>query len=174
MHTHVDFLILLCRAFCYYDTDGHRTCSPIGHGYTVQVESPLNQQIVTIGASWTRGLAVHPIATAAAFVAFVLAFAKQPSLTLAASLTAFFAALMTLIAFSIDIALYAYVNHEMEKLGGVTAGSVTGPGFWLTFISLILLLVAGCTVCFGRRSDGMSDSSSSFPMKGFFSKFSRN
>lgn len=24
-------------------------------------------------------------------------------------------------------------------------------GFWLTFVSFILLCLAGCTVCFGRR-----------------------
>ncbi len=26
-------------------------------------------------------------------------------------------------------------------------------GFWLTFVSFLLLCFAGCTVCFGRRRD---------------------
>ena len=29
-------------------------------------------------------------------------------------------------------------------------------GFWLTFVALILLLLAGCTVCFGHRRDRAS------------------
>jgi hypothetical protein len=67
-------------------------------------------------------------ATAIAFVAFCLAFSTHATLTLLASLVSFFAAFMTLIAFSIDIALYAYVNHEMAQLPDVDAGTVTGPG----------------------------------------------
>jgi hypothetical protein len=59
---------------------------------------------------------------------FTLQAQLRVALTLAASLTAFFAALMTLIAFSIDIALYVYVNHQMGKLGGVIEETVTGHG----------------------------------------------
>lgn len=51
-------------------------------------------------------------------------------------------------------------------------------GFWLTFVSLILLLLAGCTVCFGRRRDRMSGATNSYqlssPKGGFFSRFRRN
>jgi hypothetical protein len=50
-------------------------------------------------------------------------------------------------------------------------------GFWLTLVALILLLLGGCTVCFGRRKDRMGGVPS-YPMKstggGFFSKFRRN
>jgi hypothetical protein len=44
----------------------------------------------------------------------------------------------------------------------------------MTFVSLILVLLAGCTVCFGRRKEGGSDS---YPMftntsgGGFMSRF---
>lgn len=49
-------------------------------------------------------------------------------------------------------------------------------GFWLTFVSFILLLLAGCTVCFGRRRDRMSGATS-YPMSqkpGIFGRFRRN
>ncbi|EPQ55636.1 pali-domain-containing protein [Gloeophyllum trabeum ATCC 11539] len=153
-------------AYCEYAAnDGHRTCSPEGHGYQVQVGDATNNDTVTIGSSWTRGLAVHPVATAVTFIALLLSFSTHVTVTLLASIVSFLAALLTLIAFAIDIALYAYVHHEMGKLSG-SVNTDTAPGFWLTFVSLILLLLAGCTVCFGRRRERMSGSSygNSYPM----------
>jgi len=162
-------------AFCAYDTDNNRICGPAAHGYKLSVSNFDESANVIIGSSWTRGLAVHPVATAFTFVAFVLSFSQHLTITLAASLVSFFAALLTLIAFAIDIALYAFVHHEMGKLPKVTQNTDTGPGFWMTFVSLILLLLGGCTVCFGRRRDRMSGSHPSYPMSttksGFLSRF---
>jgi len=45
-----------------------------------------------------------------------------------ASLASFLAAILTLIAFAIDIALYAFVHHEMGNLEGANANTHTGPG----------------------------------------------
>jgi hypothetical protein len=57
---------------------------------------------------------------------------------------------------------------------------IGGPaGFWLTFVALILCLLAGCTVCFGRRRERMYGATtypSTYPMAkrtGFFSRFRR-
>lgn len=54
-------------------------------------------------------------------------------------------------------------------------------GFWLTFAALLLTLLAGCTVCFGRRRNRMynaTTNASSYPMAGktgnFWSRFRRN
>jgi len=141
-----------------------RTCSTKGHGYTVMLQAPNNGGIVNIGASWTRGLAIHPVAAAVTFLAFIFSFSQHVVLTLVASLLAFLAALITLIAFFVDVALLAFVRHEIsDHLAGVSAKTITGPGFWLTFVSFILLLLAGCTVCFGRRRARMSNASS-YPM----------
>jgi len=130
---------------------------------------------VTIGSSWTRGLAVHPVAAAVTFIALLLSFSTHITVTLVASIVSFLAATITLIAFAIDIALYAYVKHQMKKIPGAGANTLTGPGFWLTFVSFILLILAGCTVCFGRRKDRMSGSSGYSSSKpGFFSRFRRN
>ncbi|KAJ7851515.1 hypothetical protein B0H14DRAFT_2355224 [Mycena olivaceomarginata] len=168
----------LVRGPCIYDGNNERTCLHTGHGYAVPVET-LNietgaTQEVIIGASWTRGLAIHPVATAAVAVAFGFAASKLEHGPLIASLTSFFAALMLLIAFAIDIALYVFVHHEIGKLKDVDANVNAGSAFWMTFVSLIFVLLAGCTVCFGRRKEGGSDSYPMFTQSsggGFLSRF---
>jgi hypothetical protein len=67
-------------------------------------------------------------ATAVAFVALLLSCSTHITVTLLASIVSFVAALITLIAFAIDIALYAFVKHEMKKLVDVSPNTVTGPG----------------------------------------------
>ncbi|KAJ7468673.1 hypothetical protein FB451DRAFT_1256948 [Mycena latifolia] len=156
---------------CWYDTEGARTCFNAGVAYAINTAN--EHASVTIASSWTRGLAVHPVAAAVTFIAFCMSFSTHHLVTLLASLVSFLAAALTLIAFAIDIALYAFVHHEMEKLAGKTT---TSAAFWMTFVSLILLLLAGCTVCFGRRKDRMSGAAS-YPMSskpGFFARFRRN
>ncbi|KAK7677146.1 hypothetical protein QCA50_019855 [Cerrena zonata] len=145
-------------AFCFYDDLGERVCSPAGGAYSSTVfNNEAHDTAVTVGATWTRGLAVHPVAAGVTFIALMLSFSTHVTMTLLASLIAFLASLLTLIAFAIDIALFVYVKHQMKKLDGVIANTDTGPGFWMTFVSFILLCLAGCTVCFGRRRDRMSD-----------------
>jgi hypothetical protein len=163
---------------CYYDTKGDRTCAKASHAYSFSVPNEENTAELTISSSWTRGLAVHPVATAVTFIAFCMSFSTHHMVTLLASLTSFLAALLTLIAFAIDIALYALVHHEVGKFPGADGHTTTRAAFWMTFVTFILLLLAGCTVCFGRRRDRMSGASS-YPMSSynkpsFFSRFRRN
>lgn len=61
-------------------------------------------------------------------IAFLLSLSTHVTFTLLASLVSFLAALLTLIAFAIDIALYAFVKHQMGKLTGVIQHTNTGPG----------------------------------------------
>ncbi|KAJ6482933.1 hypothetical protein C8R47DRAFT_981603 [Mycena vitilis] len=163
---------------CFYDTDGARTCFAAGHAYSISVSNEAKTANVIIGSSWTRGLAVHPVATAVTAIAFGMSFSTHHMVTLLASLTSFLAALLTLIAFAIDIALYAFVHHEIGKLPDVSARTTTSAAFWMTFVTLLLLLLAGCTVCFGRRKDRLSGASSypmtSYSKPSFFSRFRRN
>jgi ABC-type nickel/cobalt efflux system permease component RcnA len=100
------------------------------------------------------------------------------TITLVASLVSFLAALLTLVAFAINIALFVYVKHELGTLN-INETTITGPGFWLTFVSLLLLLLAGCTVCFGRRRDRMAGATNNSyqlngPKGGLLSRFGRN
>jgi hypothetical protein len=169
-------------ADCTYKGDGSRICGDAGHGYSVPISDTNKDANVIISGAWTRGLAVHPVATAVTFIALLFSFSSHVTVTLIASLLSFLAALLTLIAFAIDIALYAFLHHEVGKIPALSAHTNTAPGFWLTFVSLILLLLAGCTVCFGRRRDRMSGASSypSYPMSSttkrtpFWKRFRRN
>ncbi|PPQ64124.1 hypothetical protein CVT24_008735 [Panaeolus cyanescens] len=142
---------------CYYNENDDRTCLKTGHAYDIELTSEVNaEDTAFVKASWTRGLAVHPIATAVSFVALLLGLSTHVTVTLIASLVSFLAALLTFIAFAIDIALYALVRHEMKDLN-VAVNTNTAPGFWLTFVAFILLLLAGCTVCFGRRRERLAN-----------------
>ncbi|KAK0201066.1 hypothetical protein DFS33DRAFT_1102559 [Desarmillaria ectypa] len=167
-------------AECSYQTNGDRTCGDASHGYTLFIQNAAGTETVDIGSSWTRGLAVHPVAAAVTFIAFLMSFSQHVTVTLFASLTSFLAAMLTLIAFACDIALFAYLKHQVNKLNDLNPSTKPGPGFWLTFVSFILLLLAGCTVCFGRRKARLSGASSSpsYPMsstkKPFWQRFRRN
>ncbi|KAF8841659.1 hypothetical protein BDN67DRAFT_989636 [Paxillus ammoniavirescens] len=164
------------RAYCYQVSNGNTICNNAGHGYSLVVDNTQNNSVY-ISSSWTRGLAVHPVACAVTFVALLLSFSQHITVTLIASLVSFLAATITLIAFAIDIALYAYFKNAMGNLG-FGSQTITGPGFWLTFVSFILLLLAGCTVCFGRRRDRMSGATTAYPTASpkipFFSRFRKN
>ena len=61
-------------------------------------------------------------------IAFLLSLSTHVTFTLLASLTSFLAAVLTLIAFAVDIALYAFVKHEVGKLSGVGSNTNTAPG----------------------------------------------
>jgi len=142
-------------AYCIYDDQtGDRTCIDPGHGYTVHLLSASNN--ITIGPAATRGLAVHPVAAGVTFLALLCSFSSHFTLILIASLLSFLAAVLTLIAFAIDIALYVIVRDRVNRLDNVGVRSVAAPGFWMTLASLILLLLAGCFVCFDRRRSRMS------------------
>ncbi|KAI6030318.1 pali-domain-containing protein [Pisolithus marmoratus] len=161
-------------AYCYdLANSGNRVCSTTGHGYSTVINTQSNS--VTIGSSWTRGLAVHPVAAGVTFIALLLALSQHITVTLYASLVGFLAALLAFIAFLIDVALFAYVKNQMGNLG-FGGSTITGPGFWLTFTSMILLVLGGCTVCFGRRRRRMANatSTSTSPKEKFFSRFRRN
>ncbi|KIM65422.1 hypothetical protein SCLCIDRAFT_112666 [Scleroderma citrinum Foug A] len=163
-------------AYCFDLANGNRVCSSTGHGYSVIIRNTQGNS-VTIGSSWTRGLAVHPAAAGVTFIALLLALSQHITVTLFTSLVSFIAALIAFIAFIIDIALYAYVKNKMENLGFSSGATVTGPGFWLTFTSMLLLLLGGCPVCFGRRRDRMVNATTPTvlsPKGGFFSRLKRN
>jgi len=141
-------------SYCAYETpSGNRDCSSSGYGYSVSIHST---NMVTIQSSWTKGLAVVPVAAIVSFIALLFSFSTHMQVALLSSLASFLAAALTLIAFLVEIALYAWVHHEASKLKGVSQTTKTAPGFWLTFVSLFLLLFAGCTVCFGRRGERMA------------------
>ena len=67
-------------------------------------------------------------------IAFLLSLSSHVTMTLLASLASFLAALLALIAFAVDIALYAYVKHQVGKLDGVASNTDTAPGERLSIV----------------------------------------
>ncbi|KAN0124417.1 hypothetical protein V8E52_002066 [Russula decolorans] len=162
-------------AYCIYDAQtDDRTCVYRGHRYSTQLISASNS--VIIGSDSTRGLAVHPFATGATFIALLFSLSSHITLVLFSSLISFIAALLTLIAFAIDIALYTIVRDKVLRLPDVQVRTVAAPGFWITLTSLLLLLMAGCTGLIGRRRSRMAGATDYLPPEksGFFSRFRRS
>lgn len=50
-----------CRASCSYEVTGNRVCTPSHSAYSTTIYDAQHQGFVTIGPSWTRGLAIHPV-----------------------------------------------------------------------------------------------------------------
>lgn len=70
----------------------------------------------------------NKIATGVTFIALLLSFSSHVTVTLISSLVSGLATFLTLLAFAIDIALYAYVKHKLGGLDGVSERTITGPG----------------------------------------------
>ncbi|KZS95441.1 pali-domain-containing protein [Sistotremastrum niveocremeum HHB9708] len=163
--------------YCTINQAGDKTCHR-DRAYSFSIKSPGNGDTINISANWTRGLIVTPIAAAVTLLAFLFSLSSHLTVEIVASILSFLAALLTLIAFAIDIALFAFVKHEMDNLQ-IQAKTITAPGFWLTFASFILLLLGGCTVIFGhRRNRANAGNYQSYPMsssrRGFWQRFRRS
>ncbi|KAG6890231.1 hypothetical protein C0995_010244 [Termitomyces sp. Mi166 len=164
--------------------DFDRTCISATHAYQVGISNAAKTANVIIGSSWTRGLAVHPVAAGVAFIAFLLSLSLHRAVTLVASLFAFLASALALIAFAIDIALFVFVRHQVNNLPDIDARTTIGVGFWLTFVSFLLLILGGATVCLGRRHRSKRTDDATYPMttaattssekKPFWAKFRKN
>lgn len=138
--------------YCYESAKSSEwLCVNTGHAYTFAVQTPTAS--VTIGSSWTRGLVIHAIATIVTFVALVMSLIPNVFAMLLGALTAWLAALLTLIAFFCDIALFAYFKNKMNDIGDAQPSTNPGPGFWMTFVTFFLLCFAGCAVLFGRKKE---------------------
>jgi preprotein translocase subunit SecF len=62
------------------------------------------------------------------FIALLFSLSSHVTLALFASLLSFIAALLTLIAFAIDIALYIIVHDRVQRLQDGQTRSVAAPG----------------------------------------------
>ena len=194
---------------------GGRPLKPVsaGYGYSVDITST-DSESVTIGPGATRGLAVHPVgmslfsaeavsqtdafplAAGVTFIALLFSLSSHVTLSLLASLLSFVAALLTLIAFAIDITLYIIVHNRVQRLQYGLARTVAAPGMaktafpfsslgivdtwatgvWITLVSLIMLLMAACTGWFGRRRSRMAGATDYLPPEkpGVFAMFRRS
>lgn len=100
-----------------------------GYAYnTTMYAGSTRADSITIRASWTRGLAIHPVAAGMSLIALLFSLSAHMTARLLAALAAFLASIITLIAFATDIALFAYVKEKASKLDGTTTTTDTAPG----------------------------------------------
>jgi len=138
--------------YCYEAAkSGEWLCVNTGYAYSFTIQSSTGS--VVIGSSWTRGLVIHPIATIVTFVALVMSLVPNVFAMLLGALTSWLAALLTLIAFFCDIALFAYFKSKMNDISDAQPSTNPGPGFWMTFVTFFLLCFAGCAVLVGRKKE---------------------
>lgn len=102
----------------------------------------------------TRVLVLHPIGTAALFVAFLLSLASGSTvISILAMLVSFAAFIINAIALVIDFVLFTLLGNEINDTVG--ADAAYGPAAWLALVAGILALVATIimfvTCCAGRR-----------------------
>ncbi|PFH50355.1 hypothetical protein AMATHDRAFT_61166 [Amanita thiersii Skay4041] len=162
-------------AYCDYDLNGDRHCSDIGYAYTVQLDDSASKSSITIGSSWTRGLAVHPVATIVTVVALLMSLFSSSITLLMASLLSLLSMLLLFIAFLIDIALFAFVRHKFgfKDVNGLR--TITGPGFWLNFTAMCLTGLATCSLFIGRRKKRAEETPAiTTEKKPFWSRFRKN
>jgi len=129
----------------YSSIDNSHSCSPSGPGYTTLLVSLTNFNIVTIGSSWTRGLVATVFAGGVTLIAFAFSLTRHKVIACFLSVAA---AAISFITFAIDIALLAYVKGQIGSLkgsdGGIFSATTSGgPGFWMTFVSFLILLGTG-------------------------------
>ncbi|KAF5347335.1 hypothetical protein D9756_009898 [Leucocoprinus leucothites] len=137
---------------CFYNNERDHTCPPLGYAYNVRVSDADRSNEVEITPPWTRGLALHPIATIVSLLAFALALSEHVTVALAATLTAWLASLLTFTAFIIDLILFGWSKHQFGKID-IGAHAATAPGTWVTFVAFIILFIGGLGTCCGRISD---------------------
>ncbi|KAJ6486596.1 pali-domain-containing protein [Mycena vulgaris] len=131
---------------CHYPPDqGSDPCTFLGSGYAInEIEET---------RSWSRGLAIQPLILCLNAVALALACLKHEKGPILASLASLVAAFFTFIAFIINIVFYANVNHFIAESSSVHFTVIPSSAIWLTFVSMILILLGGGTVFLGHRKN---------------------
>ncbi|SJX63709.1 uncharacterized protein SRS1_14459 [Sporisorium reilianum f. sp. reilianum] len=129
------------------DGTSRYACFKHSHGYAVQFGINPNTTAtaardgVSIGSSWTRGLAVHVVAFVAALAGLVLTAVPKQAVRLAALVVNSVAALLALVAFAIDIALFVYVQRQMKKVADAPK-TMPGPAFYMALIAIPIAVIA--------------------------------
>ncbi|CAD6915962.1 unnamed protein product [Tilletia controversa] len=141
--------------------DNFDFCDRPGHGYQVSLNATNGDrqaayENANIQASWTRGLAIHVVAMVAAAIAVILSFVPHTLVMLIAFFVYLVAAILSEIAFIIDIVLFVYARNRIHRVSP-DASVMPGPAFYFALVSIPLLLLASITVCCGRRHKKRDD-----------------
>jgi len=135
------------------DSGSVRECTKRSLGYDLDL-SFLNlsddgriAQAVLRGLS--KALILHPIAAGITFIALLFALSGHIIVDIIGTIAAWFAALITLIAFIIDCVLFITAKNRINDVDSGTA--TLGNAFWFVMVAFICQFLAGFVVCCGGR-----------------------
>ncbi|TFK24852.1 hypothetical protein FA15DRAFT_694149 [Coprinopsis marcescibilis] len=142
---------------CVWDFNDVKLCGISGAGYEFPIVKDVARlEFVMVTSAWTRGLAIHPVVTACVAIALGASVSSRNSANLLAPLISLGAAVLTTIAFAIDIAFHLRIRHIVRSSLDITNRNVdvsAGPGFWLTLVVLILCAFSGGVLIIARRRE---------------------
>ena len=105
-------------------------------------------------ASLTRVMVLHPIACGVAFIAFLLSIGSGIVGSLAGTMAAFVAWLLTLIALAVDFSIFGIVHHHVND-DGSGSHAYFGSAMWCLVVAFVLLffgmIIVFFTCCAARR-----------------------
>ncbi|KAJ7619336.1 hypothetical protein FB45DRAFT_930493 [Roridomyces roridus] len=136
--------------FCIRDAAGN-SCTPHGVGYKIANEiaalgiDPFNNAQSTSLHGLTQGFILHPIAAGVAALAFLMAAISHRIGYIFASLVAFLAFLISLVAMIIDFIAFGSVRHHVRDNGG---NASWGNAIWMVVAATIVLFFASIATCF--------------------------
>jgi hypothetical protein len=135
--------------------DSSTTCSNTTVGYQLDVNALVGDttiQIPQVVVKWlTYVLVLHIVAFGlAAIAAFfgLLAHVREMAMSCFSSCISGFAAVVALVAFIFDIAIFFVAKSSMNSVQGGSAS--IGNAVWLTLVAWILLFFSGCFYGVGR------------------------
>lgn len=109
----------------------------------------------------SKALILHPIAAGVTFIALLFALSGNIFIDIIATLAAFLAFLITLVAFIIDCVLWITARHRINNVLDHSAS--LSNAFWMVLAALIAQLIASFLVCFGGRSRRTRADTTAYP-----------
>lgn len=136
-------------------SNGRKTCSSSRLGYDADDIVGLFSDGGDISNSIIKGLTyaliLHPIAAGITLFALIISLTTNWCLDICGSLFAFFAFLVTLVAFIVDSVLFVTARTRINNDIGGSPASLSNA-YWITLAALVSLLLAAFTVCCGSMT----------------------
>ncbi|KDQ31257.1 hypothetical protein PLEOSDRAFT_1063170 [Pleurotus ostreatus PC15] len=138
------------------DLPGNSTCSSPSVGYELDINglvgNKLPFEIPNVLVKWlTYALVLHIVAlalSAGSAVFGLLAHVREMSMTCCSTCVSGFAAVVAMVAFIFDIALFFITKSRINSVPGGSAE--IGNAIWLTLAAWLLLFFSGCFYTLGR------------------------
>jgi len=131
------------------------TKAKLGYDLTLLENYQSGDTSAKVAASVVHGLTfaliLTPIAAAISLAALLLAVCNNLVTGILSSLVSFFAFLVTIVSFGIDLGLFVTARHRLnDTLSGSPAHLANA--MWMVLVAVLCQLLAACTVCFVSRS----------------------